>query len=132
VGCSAFATFLPLDTETTKQWLSLEQLDKTKSVQGSPAAKSLYFRTMFEVFEDSNITLTPLERIPDSYLGKSQKELEKTLICNAWDPHSMVGNGNWKDNSLDGFFGRCTLMAPLCWPVSNLDLRQKILEKVAS
>ena len=25
---------------------------------------------------------------------------------NAWDPWSMVGNGNAGDNSLDGFFGR--------------------------
>lgn len=28
------------------------------------------------------------------------------LLVNAWDPWSMVGNGNAGDNSLDGFFGR--------------------------
>lgn len=28
------------------------------------------------------------------------------LLVNAWDPWSMVGNGNAGDNSLDGFYGR--------------------------
>merc|ERR1712039_724173 len=42
--------------------------------------------------------------------------LEDSLLVNAWDPWSMVGNGNAADNSLDGYFGRCTAMALLCWP----------------
>lgn len=45
--------------------------------------------------------------------------LRNALFVNAWDPHSIVGNGNHGDNSLDGFIGRCTAMAPLSfWPTN--------------
>jgi hypothetical protein len=44
---------------------------------------------------------------------------EKTLIQNAWDPHSMAGNGNKMDNSLDGYIGRHTAIASLAWPLTN-------------
>lgn len=44
---------------------------------------------------------------------------EDTLYQNAWDPHSMVGNGNKGDNSLDGFVGSSTNMHYLCWPPTN-------------
>jgi len=43
----------------------------------------------------------------------------KTLYQNAWDPHSIVGNGNAGDKSLDGFFGRSTAMGVLCFPPTN-------------
>lgn len=45
--------------------------------------------------------------------------LDQTLIVNAWDPHSMAGNGNFRDNSLDGHVGRRTAIALLCWPYTN-------------
>ena len=45
------------------------------------------------------------------------------LHINAWDPSSFVGNGNELDNTLDGGWGRATLMAPLCWPLSNPYMR---------
>ena len=44
---------------------------------------------------------------------------EDTLYQNAWDPHSMAGNGNKGDNSLDGFVGRSTTLHFLCWPPTN-------------
>ena len=40
-------------------------------------------------------------------------QLSDALFVNAWDPHSVVGNGNSNDNSLDGFIGRYTDMAPM-------------------
>jgi len=43
----------------------------------------------------------------------------KTLYQNAWDPHSIVGNGNAGDRSLDGYFGRSTAMGMLCFPPTN-------------
>lgn len=46
-------------------------------------------------------------------------KLDKTLIVNAWDCFSMVGNGNGGDNSLDGFMGRVSAMSVLCWPFTN-------------
>ena len=56
-------------------------------------------------------------RIPDILYD------ENTLYQNAWDPHSMVGNGNSGDNSLDGFFGRYTGMHFLCWPPTNPNIK---------
>ena len=44
---------------------------------------------------------------------------ETTLFMNAWDPHSVVGNGNEADGSLDGYFGRLSDMALLCTPATN-------------
>jgi len=45
------------------------------------------------------------------------------LYVNAWDPWSLVGNGHAGDDSLDGYFGRSTAMALLCWPVTNPSLQ---------
>lgn len=64
-------------------------------------------------------TSNPEFIVPDSFSTISQKEMNKTLYINAWDPWSMVGNGNEGDNSLDGFWGRSSALAPLCWPLSN-------------
>jgi hypothetical protein len=46
-------------------------------------------------------------------------EASTTLFVNAWDPWSIVGNGNSSDNSLDGYMGRVSMMALLCWPMTN-------------
>jgi hypothetical protein len=43
----------------------------------------------------------------------------KILFINAYDPYSIVGNGNNNDNSLDGYFGRISAMSILCWPFTN-------------
>eukprot|EP01065_Artemidia_motanka_P049926 TRINITY_DN8417_c6_g1_i1.p1 TRINITY_DN8417_c6_g1~~TRINITY_DN8417_c6_g1_i1.p1 ORF type:complete len:447 (+),score=154.42 TRINITY_DN8417_c6_g1_i1:50-1342(+) len=48
---------------------------------------------------------------------------EHTLIVSAWDPHSIAGNGNKRDNSLDGFVGRHSAVGVLCWPLANLWLQ---------
>lgn len=62
----------------------------------------------------------PLPRIPDfAFSAEGRELLGESLLVNAWDPWSMVGNANLSDNSLDGFFGRCTAMAVLCWPKTN-------------
>lgn len=45
------------------------------------------------------------------------------LYINAWDPWSLVGNGHAGDASLDGYFGRSTPMALLCWPETNPSLQ---------
>ena len=49
----------------------------------------------------------------------SQAELDESLIINAWDPFSMVGNGNAGDISLDGYVGRISAAGVLSWPVTN-------------
>ena len=58
--------------------------------------------------------------IPDALFKKaSPEELASTLYVNAWDPWSFVGNGNATDSSLDGYWGRSSAMAVLCWPRTN-------------
>jgi len=58
-------------------------------------------------------------RVPASLDNISQSKLDETLFINAWDPWSVVGNGNGHDNSLDGWWGRSTAAAVLSWPLSN-------------
>lgn len=45
--------------------------------------------------------------------------LDQTLIVNCWDPHSVPGNGNGADASLDGQMGRCSMIGRLGWGVTN-------------
>ena len=47
------------------------------------------------------------------------RERNNTLFINAWDPHSILGNGNAMDQSMDGQYGRRTPMAILGWPATN-------------
>ena len=46
-------------------------------------------------------------------------DAEDALIVNAWDPHSMPGNGNACDWSLDGFVGRSSAIHFFGWAMSN-------------
>ena len=46
-------------------------------------------------------------------------QIENTLFVNAWDPWSIVGNGNSGDYSLDGYIGRSTFAGPLTFPSTN-------------
>jgi len=43
-------------------------------------------------------------------------------------PWSMTGNGNKSDRSLDGYWGRSTAIAPLCWPITNPEIRYEAIE----
>ena len=50
-------------------------------------------------------------------------DLENTLFVNAWDPWSLIGNGNERDNSLDGWWGRVSNMAILGWLPTNPSMK---------
>jgi len=58
---------------------------------------------------------------PDMYRTECY-QLSDALFVNAWDPHSVVGNGNSNDYSLDGWVGRCTDMAPTSFQPTNPDI----------
>ena len=45
-----------------------------------------------------------LGKIPGNWIK------DNDMLLNAWDPHSLLGNGLAKDNTLDGFIGRSTLI----------------------
>eukprot|EP00929_Paragymnodinium_shiwhaense_P021774 TRINITY_DN1410_c0_g2_i1.p1 TRINITY_DN1410_c0_g2~~TRINITY_DN1410_c0_g2_i1.p1 ORF type:complete len:466 (-),score=87.23 TRINITY_DN1410_c0_g2_i1:271-1668(-) len=105
VGGGAFATLLNRNPETQYNRLKEEAMKRV--------------RPMYP-----NIEVQPLGFIPDMLFKDEMKDkLKDSLFVNAWDPWSMVGNGNAMDNSLDGFFGRCSAMAVLCWPLLNPYIR---------
>ena len=56
--------------------------------------------------------------IPDILYSKDE-DVANTLYVNAWDPWSLIGNGNSRDRSLDGYWGRYSNMAVLGWSVTN-------------
>lgn len=51
-----------------------------------------------------------------------------TLVVNAWDPLSIVGNGNANDNSLDGNIGKHTACGLLCFPPTNPYIKYKKIQ----
>lgn len=55
--------------------------------------------------------------------------LHEILWLNAWDPHSIVGNGNGMDNSLDGFYGRASSLGLMCFPSTNPWIQHKVLPR---
>lgn len=56
-------------------------------------------------------------------LAEPTQDLENTVFVNAWDPWSMIGNGNEMDNSLDGWWGRSTNMSVLGWLQTNPSMK---------
>ena len=47
------------------------------------------------------------------------EDLDEVAFVNAWDPWSLIGNGNERDFSLDGAWGRISNMAVLGWSETN-------------
>lgn len=86
------------------------------------------------IFNNINIKVNyPVEyknsSLNDSILDFGD-ELEETLFINAWDPFSFIGNGNKKDNSLDGYFGRISAMSILGWTITNPNIKYEAVENV--
>ena len=49
--------------------------------------------------------------------------LRRCLFVNAWDPHSVPGNGHGADDSLDGQWGRISNISRVAWPVTNPNIK---------
>lgn len=64
---------------------------------------------------------------PDIIGDFSNGELSDMLVINAWDPFSVVGNGNAGDISLDGFIGKHTAAGILSWPIFNEKIKYEAL-----
>ncbi len=46
-----------------------------------------------------------------------------------WDPHSVLGNGNTSDRSLDGMFGRISMIGRLGWGNKQVFIEYKKMVK---
>lgn len=107
IGAGAFSTYLPELIEEFNNKSNFVQLLK----------KQLY---KARKYYNKNITLIDGNEkklfVPGCLFKHDDKN---TLYVNAWDPWSIVGNGNFNDNSLDGYWGRYSDMALRCWPVTN-------------
>jgi len=99
---------------------------------------SIFIRQIFEpsflpimqTLEHSGIRVRGYDRATKTFTGgfipnslETDPELERSLFINAWDPWSLVGNGNERDTSLDGYWGRSSNMAVLCWLPTNPEMR---------
>lgn len=65
-----------------------------------------------DIWTKVNEKLKARSQEPLPYAGKVPGDwiTEGTMLLNAWDPHSLVGNKLAKDNSIDGFIGRNSLV----------------------
>jgi hypothetical protein len=84
------------------------------------------FLPLLPIFAANNIEVLGYDKETKTFNGgfipeclEDDEDMEHTLYVNAWDPWSLIGNGNNCDNSLDGFWGRSTNMAVLGWSVTN-------------
>lgn len=133
VGAGAFAVLLPRDRvlrDLIKAWESVEVRAFKRRLQEETGREiKLVFRTeppyshnngfgsgIPSFYEESNWT-------GDGH-GKDWKDaVNRTLFINAWDPWSLVGNGNAMDYSVDGMYGRQSALSLLCWPVTNHNIQ---------
>ena len=87
----------------------------------TPAVEHAYDIFM-SIHKNTNIAYIIMDeafRVPNSILNRPQLELDQYVYVNAWDAHSMLGNGNANDESLDGYWGRSSAISLLGWPMSN-------------
>lgn len=93
-----------------------------------------FIETIFEpaflplkpLFENAGITVLGYDFNKKEFNGGyipnillTDGDVEHTLYVNAWDPWSIIGNGNGRDMSLDGHWGRCSNMSVLGWSMTN-------------
>jgi hypothetical protein len=85
------------------------------------------FLPIKKLFDDNEIKIIGYDFNKKKFSGGSiplifddeKEDYHHTLYVNAWDPWSLIGNGNSIDNSLDGAWGRCSNMSVLGWYETN-------------
>lgn len=65
---------------------------------------------------------------PDPLREELGGSLSDAMIVNAWDPWSIIGNGNSNDQSVDGYVGRTSGAGMLGWPKTNSYLQENLIE----
>ena len=114
------------------QYLNLKKVRVFKVGGGEFAPPNLHFglevfhpclKRLRKLFPKIEFQYSLDYRIPESLKRCTKSEFEETLFINAWDPWSMIGNGNAGDTSLDGFWGRISAAAVLGSPLVNDQIR---------
>ena len=100
---------------------------KTSVEEGSPYKFCNDNRINVENFEFVAFNPVSLNNIPAVLFGNKMNTLNDILFINAWDPWSIIGNGNFADNSLDGYWGRSSNLSVLGWPMTNPELIKDII-----
>ncbi len=83
------------------------------------------FKDLLPLFEKKGITVLGYDWDSHKFTGGlipdclETAELGTTMFVNAWDPWSFLGNGNERDRSLDGSWGRISNIAVLGWLPTN-------------
>lgn len=125
MGAGAFSALLPpgeVDNYLVKAWESREIQSYKLSLEERSGKKIVLSFRLSPPFSHNNRLG---QGIPSFYresgwMGDDWRDsIERTLFVNAWDPWSLVGNGNDMDHSVDGMYGRQSALALLCWPVTN-------------
>lgn len=117
IGAGAFSTYLP---ELITEFNSKDNFVKLLQTQLYKARKS---------YNKNIILIDGQEKklfVPDCLFKDDDGN---TLYVNAWDPWSIVGNGNFNDNSLDGYWGRYSDMALRCWSGTNKYIKVEGIKK---
>lgn len=87
------------------------------------------FSPLRPAFAAAGLTLDGYDWKNSSFIGGkipdrlATDDLSSILYINAWDPWSLIGNGNEYDRSLDGAWGRISNMAVLGWRVTNPEMK---------
>jgi hypothetical protein len=120
-GAASFADLYPGGSNSFKYEVWFPVFRKMRELHSK-------FRILFMGTQGYSVYLSDemKEEFPDvGYFPEMISKIDPndTLIVNAWDPYSFVGNGNSGDNSLDGYIGRETACAMLCWPLANPYMR---------
>lgn len=129
-GCTSFASRLPGGAERAYE-IYLDALSRSKkSIPKCVQSLGLLLGEDQQLWDITTATGLPCAyhgHIPGDFrIAIRDGWVRDVLYVNAWDPHSMIGNGNRQDPSLDGYVGRSTTSAVLGWPPTNPFLLKRV------
>ena len=111
VGGSAFAEHIPGGAGNFINNIFLPSFAKSKALFERKSIDILGFNFKTSMFDSTDVFNVPNSLVEEDY--------ERILYVNAWDPWSLIGNGNQLDRSLDGWWGRSSNMSILGWSLTN-------------
>ncbi len=114
-GCGHFAGLYPDGQENFIRYVYIKALDFIYNKYTDINFIIMGGNNFKHLFENYNIEF-------NNYFFPniiSTIDINNILIVNSWDPHSIAGNGNSSDKSLDGYIGRYSMIGRLSWGRTN-------------